>query len=193
MVVTTIRHVSELPQALKTAIRAYAHGTSIDGRGDEMPSVLVTLVGCPASGKSTARAAIARTHAFGLVCETICPDDIRERMTGDASDQSANAAVWREATSRLDTLLTMHGVMVVFDATSSHVRDRRKLATVARSHGAIAIEIWCDTPLDQCYERNENRERHVPNDVIRRMHSSIGMNPPTGDQFADAVIVIKTR
>ena len=193
MIVTTIGHISELPKALETAIRMHAHGTTLDGRGEELPTVLVTLVGCPASGKSTVRAAITRLHMLGLICETICPDDIRMRMTGDATDQSANVAVWRYAIERLGTLLSMHGVMVIFDATASHVRDRRRLATEAHVHDAIAIEIWCDTPLEQCYERNDARERHVPRDVIRRMHSSISMNPPTGDQFADAVIVIRTR
>lgn len=193
MIVTTIGHVSALPKALETAIRMHAYGTTLDGRGEGLPTVLVTLVGCPASGKSTVRAAIARSHMLGLVCETICPDDIRMRMTGDAADQSANAAVWREAMERLDTLLGMHGVMVVFDSTASHVRDRRRLAMAAHANDAIAIEIWCDTPLEQCYERNDERERHVPMDVIRQMHSSINMNPPTDDQFADAVIVMKTR
>lgn len=193
MVVTTIGHVSELPKALETAVRMHSYGTAVDGRGDVLPTVLVTMVGCPASGKSTARAAIMRSRVHGLVCETICPDDIRKRLTGDAADQSANAAVWHAAMERLDTLLAMHGVLVVFDATASRVRDRKRLANAAHDHGAIVIEVWCDTPLEQCYERNDARERHVPMETIRRMHSSIAMNQPTGDRFADAVITMRTH
>lgn len=191
--VITIGHISELPGTLGTVIRAYAHGTALDGRGDDMPSVLVTLVGCPASGKSTASAAITRSHLLGIPCARVCPDDIRKMATGDEADQSANASVWRHALKRIDGLLGMRGVIAVFDATSSHVRDRRRLADMAREHGATVVEVWCDTPLAECYERNDARERHVPNDVIRRMHSSIAANPPTGDGFADAVIAISPR
>ena len=164
MVVTTIGHVSELPKALETAISMHSYGTAIDGIGDALPTVLVTMVGCPASGKSTARAAIMRSRVHGLVCETICPDDIRKTLTGDAADQSANAAVWHAAMERLDTLLAMHGVLVVFDATASRVRDRKRLANAAHDHNAIAIEVWCDTPLEQCYERHALVNRHEPTD-----------------------------
>ena len=103
MVVTTIGHVSELPKALETAISMHSYGTAIDGIGDALPTVLVTMVGCPASGKSTARAAIMRSRVHGLVCETICPDDIRKTLTGDAADQSdAPRDAWRAGRVRCD-------------------------------------------------------------------------------------------
>jgi predicted kinase len=203
MAIYTVRHISELPKVVTGILGnrgIIAQNSENKGNGavtwdaddDNTRSVLVTLVGCPASGKSTVRAAIMRMDSIALCRTCICPDDIRQGLFGDMSDQSHNGKVWDVAMRRLDESLSIHGNLVVFDSTASHVRDRRRLAGVAASHGSIIIEVWCDTPLEECIERNGSRDRHVPQDVIVRMNASIHENPPVGDDFADDIIIVRT-
>lgn len=156
----------------------------------DAPCVII-MCGCPASGKSTLTTALSHADFDGRITSVICPDTLRGMMAGDKADQSMNRQVWQKAYFELDRLTSMDGTVTIFDATASHVRDRHSI--VKASNGAHCIVVWVDTPVSACLDRNERRDRHVPETVIRRMHGNIALNPPTEDDFVDGVIVFRQR
>lgn len=160
---------------------------------DDATPILVIMAGAPASGKSTIRTAIAHSLPEGRIVSAVCPDDIRRVTNGDEASQGNAPLVWRTAFDDLHRLLGMGRMMVLFDATASKPRDRRRLADAVHKHGGIAITVWLDTPLDECINRNEARDRVVPEEVVRRMHASLHANPPTKDGFVDHVVVLRQK
>lgn len=182
-----IHDVSRVPSAIERCIDK----SHVD---DDTP-ILVIMCGTPASGKSTVRTAISRARIGKRVPVVVCPDDIRKVINGNEADQSNGKEVWRCAYGDLDNALDMTGVIVTFDATSSHVRDRKALSEAGRKRGAVIVTVWCDTPLESCLARNDSRDRHVPREVITRMYRSIADNPPTRDEdgVSDFLIVLRPR
>lgn len=158
---------------------------------DDATPILVIMAGAPASGKSTIRTAITRSVPGGRIVGGVCPDDIRRVINGDEASQENASTIWRTAFDDLHRLLGMEHMMVLFDATASRPRDRRRLADAVHRHGGIAVTVWLDTPLDECVRRDESRDRVVPVEVVRRMHANLHANPPTKDSFVDDVIVLR--
>lgn len=129
-----------------------------------MKHIIVTM-GIPGSGKSTVVKQVAATYSAVV----ICPDDIREELTGSAADQSRNKQVFDLAHSRLADALRGDGI-VVFDATNVKRFARQNLLDISEKSGATTALLVMDTPFDLCMERNKNRDRVVPDDAMHRMH-----------------------
>ena len=130
---------------------------------------LIVLCGLPASGKSTTRTELERILTSRKEKYTVvCPDDIRKELTGDTSDQTRNADVFELAYKRLRQNLRA-GKSVVFDATNVDKKNRRKLIKVGKSSKSGIIALWQDTNKSVCIQRNNNRERVVPEFVIQNM------------------------
>jgi protein phosphatase len=131
-------------------------------RVDIPDRAMVVLVGPAGSGKST----FAAQH-FGSG-EIVSSDAIRERLTGDPSDQSRNKVVFRILDAEVAALLRMGGSAVV-DATSVERHARRALIRVAERAQAPAVAIVLALPLAVVLARNAHRQgRPVPDDVVRR-------------------------
>ncbi|MEQ1571875.1 MAG: AAA family ATPase [Myxococcota bacterium] len=90
---------------------------------------LWVLVGPSGSGKST----WAERNLPGAVWISL--DALRDELTGDRSDQSANGEVRQEATRRLKQALAARRT-VVWDATNLRADFRRPLVQLARAYGA---------------------------------------------------------
>jgi protein phosphatase len=129
----------------------------------ELPSAaLVVLVGPAGSGKSTFAARHFRPD------EIVSSDAIRERLTGDAADQTRNKAVFRILDAEVAALLRANGRAVV-DATSAERHARRSLVRLADTAHLPAIAIVLALPLAVVLARNARRPgRPVPDDVVRR-------------------------
>jgi predicted kinase len=147
-----------------------------------MPQKLIMMVGCPGSGKSSAAAEISKNLGKTIV---ISSDEIRGEIHGDESVQSNPGYVFYIFYNRVKEALRQ-GYSVVMDATNVKRKDRKHaLASVDLAEDGIVPEKICvviDTPLYLCLEQNEMRERHVPDDVIIRMHNSIMDAPPAEDE-----------
>lgn len=142
---------------------------------------LTVLVGLPASGKSTWAKEFAGTAII------VSTDDLRQKLTGDAADQSRNGDVWRQAYETAAYWLTV-GKNVIFDATNCGKRDRRN---IVRTLGRCAKQInavYFNTPLEECKRRNQKRERKVPDEVYLRMVSRLSV--PTKEEGFDNVMII---
>ncbi|MGW2401761.1 AAA family ATPase [Kitasatospora sp. NPDC001664] len=127
------------------------------------PGDVVVLIGCPASGKSSAlrdvpaHQIVSLDHLRALVAE---PGD--QAATADAvllQHQILLARLRRGATTYIDNLST----------TAHH---RAQLVELARQHGRRVVAAHFDAPLAVCVERNAARpaERRVPEDVLRYEH-----------------------
>jgi predicted kinase len=136
--------------------------------------VLYLLIGGIASGKTTVR----RILETGLWAErrmpeyvSICPDDIRKEISGDAGDQSVNKAAWGRAYSRMEAAM-QQGQTVIFDAAYMvKSRTRKSMQAYAKKYGYRVVYIILDTPVADAHGLNQARERQVPTDVIDRYHA----------------------
>lgn len=147
---------------------------------------LIIGIGTPGSGKTTVMKNFAEKYGYVY----ICPDDIREELTGSVIDQSKNREVWAEAHKRVKEQFG-HGKTVVFDATFTNPEQRKEFLAFARENGAEKIQgVYLDVDLETAKERNEKRERKVPSYVLERMDKSIRDFPPNIKDGLDSVFTL---
>ncbi len=137
----------------------------------------IVLIGIPGSGKTTY---IQNELSNVPNPFTVCPDDIRVELAGDAADQTMNHEVWLQAYQRAEEAL-QGGNVLIFDATNAKRLDRVVLLDHLRSvmgpEGFIK-GIWVKTPLEVCMKRNANRGRTVPEVAVERMYHQLEAEPP---------------
>ena len=165
------------------------------------------LVGPAGSGKSTyaeKKKKVLEEH-FGMKCEIVSSDAIREELWGDASIQDNPQKVFHIMHTRTKYFLEK-GISVIYDACNLGEKYRRHLV---KELGAIdcikMVEIFIERP-EVCIARQELRERKVPAEVIWKQikefqmpHSSEGwdgMNVHcrkfTTEEFADFMEPMRT-
>ncbi len=147
-------------------------------------NVLIVMCGLPASGKSTYSEWLAES---GVFC-AVSTDGIRGELYGDENIQGDGKTVFAIAHARIEDL-GKDGNNVIFDATNTTAKTRKELIQKMRPHFDIIICKWFSTPFATCVARNEERERQVPFDVMKRM--ALYFQPPTLDEGFDIVEEIK--
>ena len=147
-------------------------------------NVLIVLGGLPASGKSTYAEMLVESGKF----QRVCPDLIRKAFYGDENIQGDGARVFKIAFHDIREYGCL-GENVVFDATNINADRRKKLVKEMRGYFDIIIFKWFNTPLYLCKERNSQRERQVPNEVIERM--LLNFEEPTMEEGWDYIEEIK--
>lgn len=147
-------------------------------------SIAIIAIGIPGSGKTTVLKPLAERYGLTYINR----DDIREEMLGDARDQSQNKAVWEEANRRTVASLA-HSTGVVLDATFVESWKRKDMISFLHEAGASPIVgVFADVPLEVAKERNQGRDRVVPDDVLEWMHKKIQSEPPSLEEGFDALI-----
>lgn len=147
-------------------------------------NVLIVLGGLPASGKSTYAEMLVASGKY----KRVCPDLIRKELYGDENIQGDGARVFKIAHCRIRD----YGCLsenVVFDATNINANRRKELVKSMRGYFDTIIFKWFSTPLYLCKERNSQRERQVPNEVIERM--LLNFEEPTIEEGWDCIEEIK--
>lgn len=133
--------------------------------------MLVVLVGPSYSGKSTVCEFFKRyckMNELPMRVRVVCPDDIREELLGDASDQSNGKMIFETAYERVDKALNSSLNTVFFDATSLTPARRKPLIGIAKKHRRPCFAVVMpDFTEEELTARVENRERKVPLDVVR--------------------------
>lgn len=130
--------------------------------------VLYAPIAPPAAGKSFF---VDGLVAKGLLpaSAVICPDALREIVTGDRADQSANRQVF-EIAHAMARIRLSYRHDVFFDATNLSAQARLDLQHTARKSGADLV--WITFPAVTrvgCNSRNVARPNPVPDDVMMRM------------------------
>ena len=111
----------------------------------------VWITGLPASGKSTvARRLSAELEAMGVAVQVLESDALREVLTPRPSYTAEEREVFYNALIHIGFLLASNGVNVIFDATAHRRRWREK----ARETFPRFLEVFVDTPLELCMERD---------------------------------------
>jgi predicted kinase len=127
---------------------------------------LTLLVGPSGSGKSTWIA----EHAGAS--EVISLDQMREEITGDASDQHENTRVLHQSRDRLKEALRKRRD-VIWDATSLRRDSRSMLFQMARDYGAHTTQVVFCTPMNEIFRRNRQREKSIPTSALKRQFSTL--------------------
>lgn len=129
---------------------------------------LFMLVGLPGSGKSQEALLLQQEHG-AVICSS---NAIREEINGDANNQANPQKVFDLLHNRIIHNL-IQGKNVIYDATNiSSKRRNHFLKSVLKDMECQKIAIIMATPYEQCLINNSQRERKVPEDVIRKMYMS---------------------
>lgn len=146
---------------------------------------LLILIGIPGSGKSSLAARLV-TECPQI--QVISTDKIRAQLFGAQAVQGDWTLVWHQVGRQMQQAVEQ-SVEAVYDATNAARQHRRAAIALARTTGLTHITgLWLDTPLQACLERNYNRDRTVPEEVILRMHSSLLDAPPSRQDGFDDLI-----
>lgn len=151
---------------------------------------LVFLIGLPGSGKSTFAACLtAACPGYRL----ISTDTIRANLFGDEAIQGLWLPVWREVQCQWQQAVQQieagQAVGAIYDATNAERRQRREAIALARLIGFTLITgLWFDIPLALCLQRNQQRDRQVPEEVIQRMQRQLQGAPPTVQDGFDRLV-----
>lgn len=130
---------------------------------------LMLLIGAPGSGKSTIR---EHWIAQSPDIKVISMDDRRKELTGSIEDQSRNNEIFGWQQKELRKAMEARQNTIV-DATNTSRKLRKILWDIGRENGALCSAIYFDLSLDTLLERNSKRERHVPDDVVRRFYKTM--------------------
>jgi len=111
----------------------------------------VWLTGLPASGKSTVTTALVEMLADRGVHPAVLESDVwRKIVTPSPTYTDEEREVFYNALTSIGRLLVDHGVPVIFDATA----NRRAYRDCARAQIKRFIEVYIDSPLEVCAQRD---------------------------------------
>ena len=144
------------------------------------------LVGLPASGKTTKAKWMEENCPCTEKVVAISSDALREKLLGDAGDQSRNSEIFDVLHSLVKAHL-YYGNSPVFDATNLGSRYRKQFLKSLELIPCKKVCIYMKTPYEVCLERNQNRERTVPFGVMRKMKRFL--DEPTLDEGWDEVYI----
>ncbi|MBU7014485.1 MAG: adenylyl-sulfate kinase [Theionarchaea archaeon] len=116
---------------------------------------VVWLTGLPGSGKT----GIARA-LVNLLCvpvEVLRLDEFRRRLVPDPQYTEQERDLVYNAVGVMASLLSVHGINVVVDATA----HRRKWRDRAREQISSFYEVYVKCPLDVCMDRESQREDNL--------------------------------
>lgn len=154
-----------------------------------MPRLLL-LIGLPGSGKSTLAAQLLQACLHRRLIST---DAIRAQLFGNEQIQGDWFLVWKEVGCQMrDAVQLIHAgqaTEAIYDATNVVRKQRRQAIALARASGFTHITgVWLNTPIKVCLQRNQARDRQVPQAIIDRMHRRLWGAPPALQDGMDELI-----
>lgn len=132
-----------------------------------MMNKLFMMIGIPASGKTSLAEQIANSEG----AEIVSSDNIRKELYGDESIQGDSNKVFKTVENRIINGLKNNKNMI-YDATNINYKRRMAFLQKIRKLKIEKIAIMVATPYEQCLIRNSQRERQVPEEVIKRMYKN---------------------
>jgi bifunctional enzyme CysN/CysC len=141
------------------------------------PGATLWLTGLPASGKTTvANAVELRLSELGRAATVLDGDLLRSGLSSDLDLSHAGRSEQSRRTAHVAALLAQAGLVAIVSLISPYAEDRRRAREIHESAGLTFREIWIDTPLQVCRERD-------PKGLYRRagsgeLHRLTGVDAP---------------
>lgn len=126
---------------------------------------LIMMVGLVGSGKST----YAEKLALQENAIIHSSDKLREEMFGSVDENSKNDELFITLHRRIKNDL-IEGKNVIFDATNISYKRRMAFLNELKKIDCTKICYMIATTYEKCLEQNKNRERKVPEHVIKKMY-----------------------
>ncbi len=146
---------------------------------------LILMIGLPGSGKSfLAEKLLKRYPDYHL----ISTDAIRAQLFGNESIQGPWLLILQQIQHQFQQAI-LQASGAIYDATNAQRRHRRDMIQLARETGFHPIlGLWVQTPVEHCLKRNQQRSRHVPEEIILKMHRQLSDAPPSVAEGFDRVL-----
>ncbi|HVI40105.1 MAG TPA: AAA family ATPase [Anaerovoracaceae bacterium] len=141
-------------------------------KNKEFPAQVIIMVGASGSGKSqyiNHKMAINQNPPWpgnDVGWDVVSTDAIRKELYGDESAKG-DGEVFQLANERLRQCFRIHG-RVVYDATNTIPDFRKKVVDLCHDYGAYVTLYVFDLSKEELKERNKQRDRQVPEEVINR-------------------------
>jgi len=117
-----------------------------------MNGIVVWFTGLPSSGKTTlAQETLEILQASREHCCLLDGDEVRKCLHPSLGYDSESRANFYETLGSLAALLSRQGLTVLVAATAHRRRDRETARKLARNR---FLEVFVDTPLDECIRRD---------------------------------------
>lgn len=123
-------------------------------------------IGLVGSGKSEQAKKLATEYNAAVFSS----DTLREELFGDINEQSRNQELFDELHRRVKNCLK-NGKSAIMDCTNINYKKRMAFLSELKNIPCEKIAVLMATPYEKCLKRNAERERKVPEDVIKRMYT----------------------
>lgn len=147
-----------------------------------MPKFIM-VVGLPASGKST----LAEKLKEEYNAEIISSDNLRKELYNDEQNQEHNSEIFNEMMKRTIAYLKKNK-NIIYDATNINSKRRINICAQVSKYADEKICYLLTTSYELCIKRNNERERKVPDEVIKRMLYNFN-TPSIYEGFTKVVVV----
>jgi adenylylsulfate kinase len=128
----------------------------------------IWITGLPASGKSAVTAAlVAELKQRGIHVAVLESDVLRRSFSTEREYEEQDREYFYASLAFIGKVLTEHDINVIFDATA----NRRSYRDRARRQISRFAEVYVDTPLDVCIQRD-------PKGIYRRGKAGLSHNVP---------------
>ena len=77
------------------------------------------------------------------------------------------------------------------DATNLTPQERHNWIKLAKDYGYEVQAVFFDVPIETCLDRNQRRQRSVPEDVMRRMAAKL--KAPAFDEGFTKITVVRVK
>jgi predicted kinase len=165
--------------------RAAARTASTSQMEAPRPSkgVVVLAIGLPGSGKSS----WFKRHNI----TPLSSDLLRVLLFDDPTEQRFQDLIFSNLRSMLKARLIARRPMNYVDATNLSPHERNGWIKLAKDYGYEVQAVFFDVPVEVCLERNQRRERKVPEDAMRRMAGKLKL--PTFEEGFSKITVVKVK
>jgi predicted kinase len=145
--------------------------------------VVVLAIGLPGSGKSS----WFKRHNI----TPLSSDLLRALLFDDPTEQRFQDLIFSNLRSMLKARLIARRPMNYVDATNLSPHERNGWIKLAKDYGYEVQAVFFDVPVEVCLERNQRRERQVPEDAMRRMAGKL--KQPTFEEGFSKITVVKVK
>jgi predicted kinase len=144
---------------------------------------VVLAIGLPGSGKSSW---FKRNKITPL-----SSDLLRALLFDDPTEQRFQDLIFSNLRSMLKARLIARRPMNYVDATNLTPHERQSWIKLAKDYGYEVQAVWFDVPLEVCMERNQRRDRMVPEDAMRRMAAKL--KQPAFEEGFSKITVVRVK